>query len=149
MASSTPKTIVLKGDPPREEARGDAAITPGDLLQFAADLDVDVHSTQGGNAAPIFALENPYADDNTVAAIDHDYATGEYVRYSICGSGDVVYAWLTANGSVDAAGYVQSAGNGALEAWAGGTATPEAVVGQALESVNGQTVNARIKIMVV
>ena len=65
----------------------------------------------GPSASPIYSVnrprggfriktnpgtENPFANDHTVAAIDHDYAIGEQTRYVIPQRGDVVYAYIAA-----------------------------------------------------
>ena len=150
MASSTPKTIVIRGNPDREERPAAAGITPGMLIEYASSsLDVQAHSTAAGNASRMFAVEDPGADDNTVAAIDHAYATGDQVRFVQAQPGDHLYAWLDDGGSVNAGDALQSSGDGALDLH-GGTTNPESIVAYALEDNDnsGGTANSRLKIQV-
>ena len=55
---SSDRTIVLKGDPLRQEAKAAGTITPGHLIQFNSSGNVVVHATAKGNAAAMFAIEN-------------------------------------------------------------------------------------------
>ena len=154
MASSTPHTIMLSDTPEwvRDEAKANSvAITPGDLIEPVGAGLVQLHSTQAGNAVPYFAIENPWADDNTVAAINDDYGTTDTVFFIKGQPGQQVYAWLTVGGSVAAHTLLESAGSlGALQtATAEGTVTaPRRFVARALEAVNNSagTVPARIKV---
>jgi hypothetical protein len=155
MASSTPHTILTSDtDPYQYEAPAAAAIMPGDLIERESTGDVQRHSTANGNAAPMFALENPFSDHGgTTAAIDHAYAADETVFHAICRPGDRVYAWLDIGGSVANGTFLSSAGSiGALQAYAGGTAlAPDRVVAKALETVDnsGGSAKARIEVEVV
>lgn len=147
MASTTPYTIVLRGSAPVEEkaSASGQAITPGDLLGLNTSGELIVHGTAGGPAVPMFAVEDPYNGVTGTAAIDVDYASAEWVKYVVAQPGDEIYAWLEANGSVNAGQYVQSNGAGAVELFVAGSHP----VALALESVNGQTVAARIKLKIV
>lgn len=154
MASSTPHTIMLSDVPEwvRDEAKANSvAITPGDLIEPVGAGLVQLHSTQAGNASPWFAIENPWADDNTVAAINDDYGTTDTVFFIKGQPGQQVYAWLTVGANAAAHGLLESAGSlGALQtATAEGTVTaPRRFVARALEAVNNSagTVPARIKV---
>lgn len=125
MASSTPKTILVRvngADRPIYDAQdalpANEAITPGELLAINSTEEFIPHGTADGAASPkIFAVENPYADDQTVAAINHDYATGEAVRHIIAQPGDIVYAWIAASATiVKGVTRLVSDGAGALKA---------------------------------
>lgn len=154
MSSSTPHTILLSDKPEwvRDEAKANSvAITPGDLLEPVGAGLVKLHATQAGNAYPWFAIENPWEEDNTAAAIDTDYGTTDTVFFVKGLPGQQVYAWLQPGGSVAAHTLLESAGSlGALQtATAEGTVTnPRRFVARALETVNNSagTVNARIKV---
>ena len=154
MASSTPHTIMLSDHPEwvRDEAKANSvAITPGDLIEPVGAGLVQLHSTQAGNAQPFFAIENPWADDNTVAAINDDYGTTDTVFFIKGQPGQQVYAWLTVGANAAAHGLLESAGRlGALQtSTAEGTVTaPRRFVARALEAVNNSagTVPARIKV---
>lgn len=151
MASSTPNTIVLKGEPPRYETKSSAAVTPGDLLELTTAGLVRPHNTAAGAAAPMFAVEDPYNGDTSNPAINVDYASGETVRWVMAQPGDELYGWLEANGSVNIGGYLQSGSGGDLEAYTSGTAVfhDSRILAQALEAKSGSTAHARIKIRVV
>ena len=154
MASSTPHTIMLSDTPEwvRDELRANSvAVTPGDLIEPVGSGLVQLHSTEGGNAQPWFAIENPWSQTNTAASIDTDYGTQDNVFFVKGQSGQQVYAWLEPGGSVAAHTLLESAGSlGALQtATAEGTVTaPLRFVAKALETVNNSagTVNARIKV---
>ena len=154
MASTTPHTILLSDKPEwvRDEAKANSvAITPGDLIEPVGAGLVQLHSTQAGNAYPWFAVENPWEEDNTAAAIDTNYGTTDTVFFVKGLPGQQVYAWLQPGGSVAAHTLLESAGSvGALQtATAEGTVTaPRRFVARALETVNNSagTVNARIKV---
>lgn len=154
MASSTPHTILLSDVPEwvRDEAKANSvAITPGDLIEPVGAGLVKLHATQAGNAQPWFAIENPWEESNTTAAIDTDYGTTDTVFFVKGQPGQQIYAWLQPGGSVAAHTLLESAGSmGALQtATAEGTVTaPMRFVAKALETVNNSagTVNARIKV---
>lgn len=152
MASTNPHTIVLSDTPyvQQERVANNVAITPGSLVELSAGK-VQLHSTQAGPAAPLFALENPFSSDNTTAAIDAAYGTVDTVRYIVGKPGDVVYTFLAPGGSVNDGDYLVSAGSlGALEAYAGGTALADhRIVAQALETVAASGARARIKAQIV
>lgn len=156
MASSTPKTIMLSDEPPfvrKERQANNVAITPGDLIEPSGTAQVILHATQGGDARRWFAVENPWAADNSAAAIDTDYAVADNVFFIKGQAGQQVYAWLEPGGSVAVNTFLQSAGSmGALEALAAGTALlSRRLIGFALETVDNSagTVNARIKVELV
>lgn len=140
-----PNTINLQGGPlVRFEAPADGAVTPGDLLEIDANAtDVSVFSTAGGNAQPLFALENDLEGED----IDTDYADGDTVQVGHFGSGAVVYAWLdNSSGNANKGDPLEAHDDGSLVVHTpqavdeGGTATYtvnlDAVVGYADEDVS-------------
>lgn len=141
-----PNVIVLLGDPFRKEKIAAAAVTPGELLELDASAEVQPHSTAGGNAQRMFAVEEEFVGDG----IDDDYADGDTVQYVVARRGDELYAFLAAGESVSEGDPLESDGAGALQAWA--TAADgglhDNLIGYAAEDVdNGAgTVPARIKI---
>lgn len=157
MAATNPKTIVLKGDPPRDErkAHSGATITPGMLCEFvneSSEAKIRAQQTPAQWAAPLFAVESPYTDkDAGTPAIDVDYlgSNDDNVRYVTGQPGDVIYGWLVAGGSVDANDFLESGGTGTFQQSSG---TPShQVLAQALEDKdNGAgTVNVRLKIQLI
>ncbi len=99
MASSTFNTILVTingSERPLFEYEADEALTPGELVRFDADDELEPHGTAGGVAQKIFVVENPYAETHTAKSIDTDYALGDYARVVFAQPGDVVYAWLAA-----------------------------------------------------
>jgi hypothetical protein len=154
MASTTYNTIIISDtDPLRfEKKAAGVAITPGELLYLATADTVGIFNTANGNAAPLFALENPYAEPVAgTPAIDNAYGTADTVYFTHARAGDQIYAWLEPNGSVNAGGYLSAGGTvGALQAYAGGTAlAPLRVVGFALESKTASSSRVRVKIQAV
>lgn len=143
-SSSTPKTILLRGDPDHREATAKAgeAIKPGHLLELHTDGTVKKHATAAGTAQARFAREADYVG----GAIDDVYDDGENVPFWIGDKGDQFYAWLKAGQNVAKGTYLESAGNGSLR----DVATAGVVVAQAMEAVNANGgVDARIKVEVV
>lgn len=155
MASSTPHTIVISDQPfvQEEYVANGGTITPGDLIELASATAVKLHATQAGNAQALFAIEDPFNEAETAAAIDTTYGTADTI-YAIAGRpGDQIYAWLQHGGSVSVGGMLESAGSqGALQAYAAGTAeATHSIVAKALETKDnsGGSARARIKVEVV
>jgi len=105
------RTITIKGDPVRgEDAATAVKITPGQLIERTSADVVQKHSTAGGTAARMFALE----DENQGKAIGDDYAASARVLHGIFKAGDEVYP-LLANGENAVIGSVlESNGDGDL-----------------------------------
>lgn len=146
--------IVLKGDPIQKEGTATAvAITPGELLEWSGGL-LQAHATAGGNAQPMFAVENDQIGDG----IDDDYAASAEVKYVVARPGDEVYAILEDGHNVAKGDPLESAGDGTLQPWnTEGQATDPAttpvntdsVVAYAAEAVDTTgtpTATARIKV---
>lgn len=152
MASSTPHKIVLSDHDfvQLERIAANVAITPGMLLEVNSSDQFALHSTSGGNMEALFAIENPYDDDLTVAAIDSAYGTADTVRAIKGQSGDVVYGWLTVGGSVNTGDYLISAGSlGAFAIYTGGTAlAPARVRCRAAETVDNSAGGAAVRLKV-
>ena len=163
MASSTPHTIILKqmemyGRHQKEALAGTAGILPGDLLKVYTSGNVYPFSLEkASNASPRFAIENPYCENNSSAAIDVAYSSGHTVFYVMAEEGDEIYAWLAAAENVSIGDYLVGAGSaypGDLAEAGTGAATEaevEGVVARALEAVNNGsgTAHVRIKVEVV
>lgn len=148
-----------------EEYTAGAAIVPGSLVELTpATADtVRVHATAGGNAMPMFALE----DELQGKGIDDDYATGDKVQVWIAGRGDIVNALLKDEQDIAIGDFMESGGLGQLQKWAGDigdsttVTTLLSIVGVALEkkelssaegsesSAGGLYHNPRIKIRVI
>lgn len=145
---TTPKKIILKGDPIYKErplkdldAYGVGGITPGMLIAYNG-ADVEPHPTATGFASPIFACEAPFREGSD---IDTDYdQNGEQVFFAYCRPGDEVYAFLEVGANVAANALLESNGAGYFQA---GSTLP---VVRALEAVNNSagSVAARIKVEV-
>lgn len=116
MASNS---IVLGGEPRQKEENAGATVTPGELLEYAADGDVQPHSTvpatdTDGSAQPRFA-DRGFGNDG----VDDDYSAGERVKTVIGRRGDEINAFLAAGENVSKGDALESAGNGALQAHTG------------------------------
>ncbi|MBW1723512.1 MAG: hypothetical protein JRJ78_15830 [Deltaproteobacteria bacterium] len=147
------RTIVLKGDPIRKEAKAGGTITPGHLLYYSAADTVKVHASSGQPTGAMFAIENSLEGGE----IGDDYSTGDRVQYVHARPGDEIYAWLKDGENVSVGDYLQSGGNGDLIKYvassAGKIEYPNSIVAVALEAVNlsasSNTTHGRIKIAVV
>ncbi len=108
-----PKTIILRGNPRIGEAPAatSAAIKPGMLIERTSAGTVRKHSTAGGRAANLYALEQGYVG----GYIDDAYLDGEQVTFGACYSGDQINAWVSANAAALVIGdFVESNGDGTV-----------------------------------
>ena len=115
------KTILLKGngaDLLRKEAIVGTILTPGMLVDVDAS-GLKPHAVDGGNALPLFGVEN----DLEGTAISHAYSTGERGFYRHCMPGEEVYAWLEQGESVVPGDFLISVGNGRLKKDTGESST--------------------------
>lgn len=139
-----------------EEWVANAAITPGMLVELMSTGLVRAHSTQNGQAVPMFALEDELQGKDIADA----YAADDKVQVWIPTRGDQVYALLVDGASVDIGDFLVSNGDGYLREFAGGSATTEdlplEIVAMALEAIDRSTssggdtnVTGRIRVMVV
>lgn len=127
------------------------AITPGMLIEVTSAGLVQAHSTAGGNAIPMFAVE----DELQGNAIGDNYAASAKVQCWIPQRGDQVFAILKDGENVAIGDFLESDGAGALvkhvadtvdESWDASSAQeantidltvlPLQIVGQALEAVD-------------
>ena len=132
MSSTTDHKILLTVNGERRpifEAVADEALTPGELVRFDADKELEPHGTEGGFAAKMFVVENPYVDIDDGVNIDKDYALGDSARYIWAQPGDKINAFLAEDEDVDQGDPLISDGAGALKAYTaqavdeGGSAT--------------------------
>ena len=157
MAKTNPSTIILKGDPIYKEyplapldGCGNGAITPGMLVETTAG-EVRPHSTLGGNASPIFAVEglNIDASSKTMGDIDVDYDDDNgAVKVAFCQPGDEVYALLVAGANISIDGLLQSSSDGYLMAYSASSPPPLRPVARALEAKNNSAGSAAVRIKV-
>lgn len=162
MTKTAPSRIIIKGDPFYEEypLKASVDIMPGMLIEYDG-ADVKPHATAGGNASPLFAVENALIGDGIDVAYTED---GEAVLFAKCRPGDRVYALLKTGNNVAINDFLGSGGAGNLQKHTnasqavneGGSATytiaqvPEGIVARALEAVNNSSgVDARILVEVV
>ena len=112
-------TILLRGDAVEDSftVEGGTAIRPGMLVEISPSSAVSVqpHQTAGGAAAPIFAREQ---HENQGGDIDDTIAVGDEVTVLYPNLGSIINAF-TAD-TIDAGGWVESAGNGAVRAYGSG-----------------------------
>lgn len=118
-----------------DEADAAAAITPGHLVEYAANGDVQPHSTDAGTdgARPIFA-DLPFGPGTEKSG---EYGAGERVRTGLVRPGVEVDALLAAGETVDPTTPLVSNGDGTFRALdtAGGD-DPDAVLAYPTESVD-------------
>lgn len=127
--NSYPRTILLRGELHDKQTEGYVQATktiyPGMLCEQGTGGDnpykhYQPHSTQGGEAELLVAIEPQIADVPFATfvggTIDDAYAAGGHLRLHICKPGDELYMFLKASGSAVTEGnFLQSAGNGDLE----------------------------------
>ena len=130
-----PNTIVLRGNAYTvREDRCNESITPGVLMEFAANDRLQRHATSGGPAGRLFALEADYIGNSVTTA----YASGDRVVYADCAPGVVVWAHLASGQNVARSAYLMSNGAGFLTAHSG----TNVAVAQADEDANATAVAA-------
>lgn len=148
------KTIPIIGPARQREFKAAAAITPGHLVELGSTAGTcQVHSTAGGTAIAMFALE----DEGQGKTISQAYATDNEVRCGVFGPGDEVFALLYNGENASVGSFVESQGDGTLrvvdaDASAGAIAVGS-IIGVALEAVDmsgssGEDPSGRIRIMI-
>lgn len=124
-----------------EEYDAVAALSPGHLVELTSAGKVQKHATQGGNALPMFAIEDALQGKGIL----DDFAADDKVRVWIPGRGDIVYALLADEQDVAIGAFLESNGDGTLrahtvETWTSAdaqqanTVYSNAIVGVALEA---------------
>jgi hypothetical protein len=94
-----------------EEFTAAAAIYPGMLVeQTPAATTLRKHATAGGNAIPMFALE----DELQGKGLGDQYATGDQVQVWVAGRGDIVYARIADEAHIEIGDFLESNGYGCL-----------------------------------
>lgn len=135
----TPKSILIKGDGIRIERLANEAITPGELLDVDADGEWIPHGGAGGNATPIFAMEN----EQIGGGVDDDIAANDQCQALVAWRGSVIYAWLKDGENVADGDELESDGAGALRAH---TAPSEAADGPVALSIGVEDLAANADI---
>jgi len=119
----------------RNEAKADAGITPGHLLERTS-TGVKVHATASGNVVPkLVAIENDLQGDEIGTA----YTTGARVQFIAARPGDQLYMLLKDGETASVGSLLKSGGTGALQVYTAASGEPdyvEAIVGVALEAVD-------------
>jgi hypothetical protein len=87
-----------------------AAITPGHLIELTSADEVQVHSTAGGSAERLFALEDSLQGNTITDA----YAADDRVTYGAFNAGDQVYCLLANGENASIGSKLESNGNGEL-----------------------------------
>jgi len=152
MSSTTDHTIMLSSAQPFniegrvQEDYGSGTIYPGYLLEYNTSEQLVAHSTGTGWHRRMVALENPYDDDNTVAAIDSPYLTADTVRFIYAQPGDLLYMYLATGTAVKGRSLLCSNGDGALRVSTTGSADLS-VVGTPEEDVTCAS-NTRIRVRI-
>lgn len=107
---SSENQVHLIGDFRREEALAAGTITPGHLIEEDSSGEFQVHSTEGGYAARLFA-EVDALQGNT---LDDDYSADDLVSANVELPGNEVQAFLAAGENVSIGDELISAGDGTL-----------------------------------
>jgi len=124
------KTIVLKGDPLQKEAEVNTGKTiyPGMLVEYVTDDDtIQPHSTQGGNATAMVAIENSLEGQE----IGDSYSAGDRADGENISFGD----FLESKGN----GYFQKHTAPVESSAYTGTEYTNRIVAQALEALNASS----------
>lgn len=94
-----------------EEALAHAALSPGHLIKLNSAGKVLKHSTEGGDAETLFAVEDALQGKTTADA----YAADDVVSHHVAARGDVVQAMLAPGANYAIGDELISAGDGTLK----------------------------------
>lgn len=103
-------TIALSPEPVVIQKAAAAAITPGMLIELTSADAFQAHSTAGGTAFPMFALE----DELQGKAISVAYSAADLVTAGIFRKGDSVYGLLADGETAVIGSKLESNGDGYL-----------------------------------
>jgi len=155
MASSTPHSIIMErvGDEDILEAPGKGTIYPGYMLTFEGSNGSLIPCGTAGAQTWKVAVENPYDDDTSSAAIDSPYnygsEKGARVRYIEARRGDLLWMILAADKNVTAfTSHVRPHDDGTLENCGKNVAGGTFIFGQAESTESATTAGTRIKVRV-
>jgi hypothetical protein len=150
MASTTPNTIVLKGEPLAVEAVAAGTITPGHLIYLDTAGKFAVHNVAAGVCVPMFAREHEY-DGGGIA---DTYLVNETVYGSIGESGDEFYAFLATANNAAIGSILESNGDGtfrltthAVTSATTAAAWPVAVALEALNNASGSAQRIKVRVL--
>ena len=138
----------------RREALADEALTPGHLVRFDADEELEKHGTADGVlVGKLVVLENPTPDTYTyptTAAIDIPYAANDTCYYAEGVPGDIFNMILASSvTAVKGISQLVSNGDGTLKVATVGAGTlAGAVVGVADQDVTSGTATARCRVRI-
>lgn len=107
---STEQQVQLIGDFRRDEKVAVAALSPGHLLELTSANEVQKHSTEGGYAERLVAVEDALQGRPITTA----YAEDELVSLNVCEPGSEVQIFVAAGQDIDIGDFLISAGDGTL-----------------------------------
>jgi hypothetical protein len=131
------KRVLLQGGGERVGLPAKEIFTPGHLIEIVLDtiLKYQKHSTAGGSAMKLFALENYAGGDS-----DDNYAAGDQAQGLYAVPGSLINALIANGEDIAVADWLESNGDGALRevdadasfgAW-----VHSSVIGQAEEAID-------------
>lgn len=152
--SANPQSVVRGGpEPVHVDGEAEAAIEPGQLLDYGTDAESFVtHGVDGVAAQPHFAETKEWGGDleSSTDSYDDAYASGDYIRTKVCQRGTRVQVQVAAGESVSVGDYLVSNGDGNLRVAALTGTSPDddgAVIARAREAGSETTsfhINAEI-----
>lgn len=149
MARTTPLTIILErvGDEDIHEAPGAGTIKPGYVCQFQSGGAGTLEAcATAGIKNVVVAVENPYDDATSSAAIDSAYVSDDTVRYIFPRPGDLLYMYGSSVTAVEKYTPVKAHSSGGCVTDTNGSAAE--ILGYAWESKTVTTA-ARLKVRIV
>lgn len=129
-------TVIMKGEVTRGEGKANAAITPGQLIEWISSGNLQRHSVAGSNAQRMFALEDELQGNELTV----DYATNSIVQYGVFHPGAEVWSLLSDGEAAVIGSFLESNGDGDLRVYlassAGAVEYPASIVGIARETLD-------------
>lgn len=138
-------TIQLKGEFSRDERAAGGAVTPGHLVELNSSDKYVVHSTGAGPHGRAFAVENELEGKTITEA----YVLDERIQVNYQLPGNEVNAILAATEDIAIGAFLQSAGDGTLEALSGTDRQPVGIALAALDLSASGAVDTLLAIKIV
>lgn len=136
------RTIILKGNPARQEYTSGGAITPGMIVKLESDNTVIANPWAGETIPLRIAIENDLEGE----AVGDNYAVDERVQTALFAPGDEVAVLLATSQTIVIGDHLESVAGGYVGLHTQVTGTPDAAVKlQAKEAVTTTTAAALIR----
>lgn len=152
MAASTPKTILLEVNgterPVFEAFAATGTIKPGHIIKRSSATQVTPIAAADQINTRMIAIEAPWADDFTAAAIDQAYDSGDNVKFIFAQPGDLVYMWLKDGQNASVGSFLATSGTaGELEVESSNTDARVVGIAESAAAPSGAAGRIKVRIL--